>query len=154
MLLTLAAPPVCAGTTQPHALYSRLGAGPEKWVQLPPDPTAWNDGLPVYQSYDSGSVGKKNGVAYVRAQYGDKFGSPAEVVMAAHCKKKRMATLAIGKDTSGGSVFAALWNNGRVRFSNPGDGGDYTIWAIPSDSVGANQLFAELCQKKPPTPYR
>ena len=127
LVLTLVSSGACIAASQSHELYARLNSADEKWIQLPQDPQVWNSGVPIYHAYDSGSIGQKNGISYVRAKYGEKNSEASVYVVAAHCKRKRMVHLALGEKEANAAVSPTLWNNGKIRFSNPYDGGDYTI---------------------------
>lgn len=149
LVLTLVSSGACIASSQSHELYTRLNTADEKWIPLPHDPQVWHGGLPIYHAYDSGSIGQKSGISYVRAKYGDKYSAASIYVLAAHCKRKRMVHLALGSKEANAAVSPTLWNNGKIRFSNPYDGGDYTIWSIPSDLPDVDKLFEAICVPKP-----
>lgn len=149
LVLALVSSGACIAASQSHELYARLNTADEKWIQLPYDARVWNGGLPIYRAYDIGSIGQKSGISYVRAKYGDKYGEATVYVVAAHCKRKRMVHLALGAKEANAAVSPTLWNNGKIRFSNPYDGGDYTIWSIPSDLPDVDKLFETICSSKP-----
>lgn len=136
----------CAASSESIAVYARLGSGQEKWVSLPRDKKVWEAKLPVYLSYDEGSVARKRDIAYVRVKYGSKGDNdPTIYVLAAHCKKHRIASIALGKSASDAGVSVSIWNKGNIRFKAPNDGGDYTIWPIPSRLADVDTLFKNIC---------
>ena len=151
LLLLLGSSITCLASPQSRELYSRLNTANEKWVRLPYDSRVLNAGLPIYLAYDLGSIRNKNGISYVRTKYGNKDKDAVDYVLAAHCQKKRMVALALGANEENAAVVLPLWNNGRVRFSNPYDGGDYTIWQIPSDLPDVDKLFETICVSIPPS---
>lgn len=141
---SLAAP--CAQSDAADTLYSRLNTKEANWVQLPHDKSVWESGLPVYLAYDKGSLKKRRGVAYVRVKNGERNAPPVTYVMAAKCGAGRMASIALGETALNAGISTALWNNGNVRFSNPGDGGDHTLWRVPSGLEDVDALYAAMCQ--------
>ena len=128
-------------------IMSQLAHGQEDWVELKSNENNKKLGVSVYDFYDNGSIKKSKGIAYVNVLMVE-YNRPVKhtAILAFNCKIRKATQLTINEDIN--SAFY-LWNDGKVIFNYPRDGGDYTIWSYPEKNFPeVNELFMKICSYK------